>query len=237
MTVLTLNHIKQESTREKVHQAIKEAIITGNLRTGSRITETQLATGLNVSRAIVREALQQLAHEGLVEQNSYKGTRVVQLTPEQVEEVLAVRVLLESEAVRLAKARMTEADKRRLHKSAVKLEAAQGNVRAYVEQDLMLHRQIWELSGNQTLQRLLVQATGPLFAMGSIIRNAKLENQNQPDTKEQINDHVRLVAKICDGTPDEAVHAMHEHLTLNSKYTRENFERFYRSQKIEIAPI
>ncbi|MGH9839722.1 MAG: GntR family transcriptional regulator [Blastocatellia bacterium] len=91
------SHVKQESTRDKVYQAIKDAILAGRLELGERITEPILASEFYVSRAVIRESLQRLAHEGLVEQNSYKGTRVVQLSPEQIDEHLSARLLLETE--------------------------------------------------------------------------------------------------------------------------------------------
>ncbi len=103
--------VKQESTRTKVYTALREAIISGKLRTGQKLTEIGLATTFKVSRSIIREALRELVRDGLVEQNAYKSTTVVRLTPEQVDEILTVRLLLESEAVRLAHARLTNDDR------------------------------------------------------------------------------------------------------------------------------
>lgn len=172
--------IKQESTRVKVCSAIREAILTGKLKTGQRVTEVQLANSFNVSRAVVREALQQLTHEGLLEQNSYKGTRVVQLSAKQVDEIISLRVLLESEAVRAAKKRITEADKKALRSHAAKLESSKKNYKVHAELDLSLHEKIWEIAGNETLSKLLVQVTVPLFAMGNIVRHSKMLVEEQP---------------------------------------------------------
>ena len=94
--------VKRESTKDKVYLLIREAIFLGKLKTGQRIAEVPLAEEFSVSRAIVREALQRLSHEGLVEHNSFKGARVIHLSPTQVDEIVHVRLLLESDAVRLA---------------------------------------------------------------------------------------------------------------------------------------
>lgn len=217
------SQVRQESTRDKVYAAIKEAILAGRLKTGERLTEILLASEFKVSRAVIREALQQLAHEGLVEQNSYKGTRVMQLSPQQVDESLTARLLLEGEIVRQAHARLTEEDKRQLKAMARKLESAVNNPQLYAELDLALHERIWELSGNQTFRKLLAQITSPLFAMGTIMRysagaGARAKKLDRP------SDHTQLIAALCDGTAEEAVRAMRGHITHNWKPTRQGVE-------------
>ena len=137
-----------------------------------------------------------------------------------------MRLLLETEAVRLAKDRLKPADKRALRQMVSKLENARRNAALYAELDLALHEKIWELSGNQTLKKLLTQVTVPLFAMGTIIRSVRNLHKRMSQVKENPSDHVKLVEKICDGTTAEAVAEMKKHLTQNSSYTRENFARF-----------
>jgi DNA-binding GntR family transcriptional regulator len=226
--------VRQESTRDKVYAAIRDAILAGRLQTGERITEPLLAREFRVSRAVIREALQQLAHDGLVEQNSYKGTRVVQLSPAQIDEALSARLLLEPEIVRQAKERLTEEDKRQLKAMARRLEASVADPQHYAELDLALHRRLWELSGNQTFQKLLEQVTTPLFAMGTIMRYAsayaasaggKAVKPSRP------SDHVRLIETICDGTREEAAEAIRSHISHNWRMTREKAEELLGSTR------
>src|SRR5262245_51486621 len=107
MSALSIfSRVKLESARDKVYQAVRDAVLTGRLEPGERITEPILAREFHVSRSVIREALQRLAHEGLVEQNSYKGTRVIEMTPAQVDECLSARLLLETEVVRQAKEKL-----------------------------------------------------------------------------------------------------------------------------------
>ncbi len=225
------SQVKQESTRDKVYQAIKDAILAGRLELGERITEPILASEFHVSRAVIREALQQLAHEGLVEQNSYKGTRVVQLSPEQIDEHLSARLLLETEVVRQAKEKFTDEDRKQLKAMARKLESVDNNPQLYAELDLRLHGRIWELSGNQTFQKLLEQITTPLFAMGTITRYAaryaagdgrRAKSPARPPARP--SDHIKLIEAICDGTREEAIAAIQEHITHNWRMTREKVE-------------
>jgi DNA-binding GntR family transcriptional regulator len=221
------SQVKQESTRDKVYQAIKDAILAGRLELGERITEPILASEFQVSRAVVREALQQLAHEGLVEQNSYKGTRVVQLSPEQIDEHLSARLLLETEIVRQAKEKLTDEDRKQLKAMARKLESVVNNPQLYAELDLRLHGRIWELSGNQTFQKLLEQVTTPLFAMGTITRYAAryaASDGRRAKSPARPSDHIKLIEAICDGMREEAIAAIQEHVTYNWRMTREKVE-------------
>ena len=221
------SQVKQESTRDKVYQAIKEAILAGRLELGERITEPILAREFHVSRAVIREALQQLAHEGLVEQNSYKGTRVIQLSPEQIDEHLSARLLLETEIVRQAKEKLTDDDRKQLKAMARKLESVVNNPQLYAELDLQLHGRIWELSGNQTFQKLLEQITTPLFAMGTITRYVAryaAEGGKRANSPARPSDHIKLIDAICDGTREEAIAAIQEDVTHNWRMTRAKVE-------------
>lgn len=218
--------IKQVSTRQKVHAAIKEAILTGNLRTGEKITETELAETFKVSRAVVREALQQLAYEGLVEPNPYKGTRIVRLSLDQLDDTIAVRILLETEAVRLARESITTADRKILQTFANKFKNAHSNQSLYAQLDLQFHEKLWEMSSNRTLKKLLQQVTIPLFAMGTIIRYSKEIAPKKIHTNNGADIHLQLINAMCEGTVEEAVNAIREHLTENSNYRRQIFEKF-----------
>ena len=223
---MLFQRIEKESTRQKVYKTIRTAIMNGRLKVGQKLAEIPLASEFQVSRAIVREALQQLAHEGLVEQNSYKGARVVFLSPEQVDEIVSVRLLLEAEAVRLAKARLTDADRAAMRAAADQLRRAAGSTERFAELDLALHRRIWEISGNQTIAKLLGQITSTLFAMATVLRNARLQ-RGQSASAVPHGDHTTLVETICEGTEEEAVEAIRFHLTENWSVIRRLFGEYF----------
>lgn len=190
---------------------------------GQRLTETQLAQEFDVSRVVIREALQQLAHDGLVVQNSYKGTNVVKLLSSEVNEILSVRVALEIEAVRQAKSRITEEDKKALRAIVEELDSTKDTFR-HTELDFQLHQKIWELSGNQTLKRTLIHLTAPLFAMSTIVRGSKrFDNESM---KAKFGKHTKLIEAILEGDTEEAVEAMREHIEQNRKNVGENFDEF-----------
>ena len=82
-----------------VLEAIKHAILTGELRPGQALVETDLAEVLGVSKTPVREALKTLAGAGLVTMNPYKGAAVRVVDDEQARHVYDARLLLEPEAL------------------------------------------------------------------------------------------------------------------------------------------
>jgi DNA-binding GntR family transcriptional regulator len=220
-----LQQIRKESTREKVYQAIREAILSGRLPAGERISEIPLSGEFRVSRAIVREALLQLAHDGLVEQNSYKGTHVILLTPEQIDEILGARLLIELEVVRQANRKLTAARKKDLLARARELESLTAEPERFAAKDLELHHQIWEASGNQTLTRILHQLTAQLFAMGTILRYSNLIRLGKA-VLPPYGEHLHLVEQICYGSGEEASDAMRRHISGTWTSTRERVRSY-----------
>ncbi len=86
------------------------AILSGVLGPGARLRQEELAEVFGTSRIPVREALRALEYEGLVSSEPHRGFTVTALDADDVEEVYALRILLESEAVRLALPLLTDED-------------------------------------------------------------------------------------------------------------------------------
>jgi DNA-binding GntR family transcriptional regulator len=90
------------SRTEAVLDAIKRAILAGELRPGQSLVETELAQMLGVSKTPVREALKTLAGAGLVTMSPYRGATVRAIDPASAAAIYDLRLLLEPEAVRRA---------------------------------------------------------------------------------------------------------------------------------------
>jgi DNA-binding GntR family transcriptional regulator len=85
------------SIREKAYLHIQQQIANGNLAAGSGISELSLAKELGSSRSPIREAMNQLAAEGLLEQNSGGGMQVARLKRNDIVELYDLREALELE--------------------------------------------------------------------------------------------------------------------------------------------
>lgn len=86
--------------RQQVEHAIREAIINGQFCPGQRLTERELTLSLGVSRTLVREALRQLESEGLITVIPNRGPIVRELSTEEIEDLYAIRAVLEGLAAR-----------------------------------------------------------------------------------------------------------------------------------------
>lgn len=98
------------TAQELVLAAVRKAILSGVMGPGARLRQEELAEVFGTSRIPVREALRALEYEGLVTSAPHRGFTVTTLDADDVEEVYDMRILLESEAVRLALPLLTDDD-------------------------------------------------------------------------------------------------------------------------------
>lgn len=92
-----------------VTERLRASIVNGTLEPGSQLSEVELATSFGVSRGPVREALQRLVQEGLLNSEPHRGVFVPVLTDDDVRDVYVAREALESAAIRSIIARGTTA--------------------------------------------------------------------------------------------------------------------------------
>jgi DNA-binding GntR family transcriptional regulator len=100
--------------RDKVYQFIKQAIVSGDYKSGDRIIERELAEQLKVSRTPIREALFRLESQGFIKTLPRKGVVVSRLSPEEIIEIFTILSALESLAVKLAALNTNEQYKKEL---------------------------------------------------------------------------------------------------------------------------
>jgi len=167
--------VSVNTLKQYIVEVLTDAIFSGKMQPGVRLNESQLARDLRVSRAPIREALQQLQEQGLVLNSPRRGMFVVNLDDEDIQKINGVRLILEAEAFRLAKTKLTAKDRAKLTQMLDKLERSESsppNVRARCDFDF--HRAVWALTGNEYLERTLHTLTAPLFAH-SVIRILRSE--------------------------------------------------------------
>jgi DNA-binding GntR family transcriptional regulator len=138
--------------RHEVYDHLKLEILTGKLGSGSRLAEIALAKRLGVSRTPVREAVQRLAQDGLVEIEANKGAKVRAVNALEVEHVYAVREVLDGLAAREAASHATLNDIRAMKNALEKLETCPStDYNAQIQADLEFHNAIAQASQNPTL--------------------------------------------------------------------------------------
>ena len=94
---MPLTPVRHQSLEESVYEAVRDSIISGDLRPGDPLVEAQLSADLGISKTPVREALIRLARDGLVVQELHRRSRVATPTAEDVMQACEVRRWVESE--------------------------------------------------------------------------------------------------------------------------------------------
>ncbi len=143
-----------QSLAAKIYTELRSRIISGELPSGSRLRERELAEELGVSRIPLREALPQLEADGFIQTVLRRGAVVRQLTMDDVEELFDVRLGVEVYATRLAARRVAAgasptALQEAMRKADVAL--ASGEARWIAESNADLHQEIVRLAGNSLL--------------------------------------------------------------------------------------
>ena len=140
---------------ERVYAYVKAAILDRVYPGGELLTEGELATAVGVSRTPVREALLRLEESGLVKLYPTKGALVLPVLPQEIEDVLEARELLETHAAakvwprrkQLIERLTQRVDEMRAHRKA-------GDAKSFLEADRAFHEAIVGAAGNEILAKL-----------------------------------------------------------------------------------
>jgi len=169
----SLTPLRAVSLRENVAELLVEKILSGKFEPGDRLNESALSRQLQVSRAPIREALQQLQEQGLVVNQPRRGMFVVKLTSDDVRKINAMRIVLEGEALVLCRDHMTPAVLRRLQQIVERMERDdQMTGLEATRLDFSFHRAIWANTGNEYLERALTSLTSSLFSYKLVTKPA-----------------------------------------------------------------
>jgi DNA-binding GntR family transcriptional regulator len=140
---------------EAVYRETRWRILTGALPPATAVNQAELAAEFGVSQTPVREALLRLESEGLVVFIAHSMVRVSPLDLQELDELYAIRVNLDSFAGQLAAANRTPEDVARL--KALLAQNAAASLDDRMQRNLEFHRSIYRASGNQQLTLLLDQ--------------------------------------------------------------------------------
>ena len=143
--------------RDVVFNTLRQAILRGELKPGERLMEIQLANKLGVSRTPIREAIRKLELEGLVSIIPNKGAYVTGITRKDVEDIYAIRSLLEGLCARWATAHITEKQLDALEENIYLSEfhASKGHAQKLTELDDQFHDILYEACSSKMLEHQL----------------------------------------------------------------------------------
>ena len=198
---------------EQLREKIEDQIATGALQPGSALDEATLVEQYGVSRTPVREALIQLAAEGLIEIRPRRGAVVTSIGPTRLMEMFEVMAELEAMCGRLAARRMSDAQHQALVAAHQACEAActQEDSNAYFYCNEDFHSAIY--AGSQNV--FLIEQTSQLQRRLRPYRRLQLRVRNRMGVSFQ--EHLKVVQAITAGDADAAEKALRSHVVVQGE--------------------
>jgi DNA-binding GntR family transcriptional regulator len=148
---------KHLTLREKILEYIRDAIISGALKAGSRVSEPELAERYGISRTPIREAFRQLESEGYLTVIPRRGAIVSEFTQKDVEDFYAIKSILEGYAARMACEKLTGKELDRLEANNKRLNelAEQNDIKTFFKVHNDFHDMFIKAADNEKLRELI----------------------------------------------------------------------------------
>ena len=150
------------SLADQVYERLRRNIVSGDLAPNARIVELDIAAQMGTSQGPVREALQRLEREGLVQRRAHSATFVTDLVLDEMFELFSIRSLIEGFAIRHTVECITteQCDQLAHLTDLMREEGGREDMLGLTVYDMEFHRLICKWSGNATLLR----AWDPLYS-------------------------------------------------------------------------
>lgn len=196
-----------------VLEAIKHAILSGELRPGRPLVETDLAEVLGVSKTPVREALKTLAGAGLVTMSPYKGAVVRVVDDAEARQIYDVRLLLEPEALsRAAVTKQQSGDWRAAHQALARADGAPDQAeRSLANRDF--HRELYAGCGNPLLVRMLDDLRDQTALVSAVAWRHDPDWLDTPSWEHEAAEHRAVLRAAEEGDADRAASLLRAHIT------------------------
>jgi len=204
----SITQLPKSSLREQVGNALRAAIISGEMPPGELFSAPSLAARFGVSATPVREAMLDLVKEGMVTIVPNKGFRVTQVDDAQLDEITAIRRLLEPPIVRQVTREIPDADLPLLRAMAQEIVdgAEAGDLIAYTQSDRAFHLKLLCYAGNARLVELVsdLRAQTRLLGLTSLLADGGLVASAR--------EHLTIVDLIASRDPEAVEDLMRRHI-------------------------
>ncbi len=211
-TMTDIRVAKSKTIGNETVAQLEQLIITGQLQPGEKLVEQVLSERFGISRGPLREAIRTLEARRLVERGPFAGVRVVELSVDEIEQLLITREALEGMASRQAAENMTPREARQLRghlEGLTRLIKSEGVDGAFREQgNYDLHLQIARGSHNRFLTDMICRDLYPLLG----ILRYRTATLRERDLAGAAAEHLAIVTAIEGRQPDEAERLMRHHI-------------------------
>jgi DNA-binding GntR family transcriptional regulator len=203
------SRIEQPSLVELAIDKIRELLLTGTIAPGEKVREEWVTELLGISRPPVREAMQVLVQQGLLERLPRRGVRAVSLTETDIWELYSLRSVLDRFALELGVPVKEPALLEPLRGAVATMRSAarNGDHASYVVANREFHIALIALGGN----RRLTSTYETLMNQMQLLMSVNLSRENAKDRQLGVRRHVELLAAIESGDLAKALTALNAH--------------------------
>lgn len=189
-----------------VYQAIYELLLKGEFKPGDRLTETKLAERFGISRTPVREALNRLEHQKLLQHQPYRGMVVRTLDHQAVTELYVMREVLEGTAAALAARHATDAEISVMKDIVARDRKHTADSSSLAQSNKLFHESVQRAAHN----RYIVQALNSLAESMALLGPTSLAVAGR--VEEALDQHEQIVTAIENHDPQAAEKAARAHI-------------------------
>ncbi|SDM55237.1 GntR family transcriptional regulator [Halarsenatibacter silvermanii] len=207
--------MKYKNLTEKVYQILKKDIVNMNIQPGTKIQLDKIAEELEVSKTPVREAVNMLSMDGLVEVKPQSGTYVIELNQKDIKHIYQVRKALEKLAIELSFSKINDENIKALesiNNKCLKLYEEE-KYEEFVSEDERFHNTIFEITQNKYLITSYNAIRDKLFYLkmaGLVIPKSILES---------IKAHQKIIKTFKEKDLEKAKHEMKSHVEKVKKHS------------------
>lgn len=203
-----IKKVQTQSLTSVIHDQLEDMILSGKIKPGERINESQLSAILKVSRAPIREACRQLEKNGMVEIITRRGTFVAEIDLNEVQELYDIRASMDALAAEKAAEFATPKDLEGFRRLLAEMKDAvdKNEIQQYFKCNLDFHRKIVLTSKNNNLLSLIEG----IYNKASLCRKTNLYYPDR--VLISFKQHNNIFKAIEAGNPDEASRLMKHHI-------------------------
>ena len=206
--------VAEKTLRARAYEILEQMIVTQGLKPGTTVTEEELAQRTGIGRTPIREALQRLAREGLVQIRPRAAIVILEMTPARQQQLLEARAALQEQTVRLAAQRATVDERARMLQLARAVEDAAviGDGELYLRIAREIHALLCEAARNEFLQRFM----GSLYVLS---RQFSFTYLRDVDIPRAAGTHAGILRAVAARDPDAAALASERMMEFLLEFT------------------
>ncbi len=197
------------SLRDRVYQNLKQAIIKGDLLPDQPLVETELAKGMNISRAPIREALNKLEQEGFIVNLPRRGCKVSPISLKIIREFYEMRLLMEPYAAKTSFVDIPKEELDRLKILLLQLKEDTSNFELYLAADIELHSLLYQYIKNDYLRNSLMSLQDHSSRTRYYESYGELKHDSVITTTDE---HLAILKAMEDNNPDAVERAVYTHV-------------------------